>query len=77
LLIVEVENDEEVNWARMLFWSLKLNMEKWLPWGNMPPILYVAQVVDMLLWKWFSIKGHQPIGWYVEVGCEEDKRGWL
>jgi hypothetical protein len=74
---MEAKNKEEVNWVGMLFWSLKPGMEKWLLGDNMPPVLYVAQMVDMLLQKWFLIEGHQPIGWYVEVGCEEDKGGWF
>jgi len=49
-------------------------MEKWLLGGNMPLVLYVAQMVDMLQ-KWFLIEKYQPIGWYMEVGCEEDKGG--
>jgi hypothetical protein len=62
LLIVEVNNNEEVNKTRMLFHGLKLDMEKWLLRGNKPLVLYVAQVVDMLLWKWLLIEGHQSIG---------------
>jgi hypothetical protein len=62
LFIVEAKNNEEVNQARMLFHNLKPYMEKWLLRGNKPPILYVAQVVDMLLWKWFLIEGHQSLG---------------
>ncbi len=49
-------------------------MEKWLLGGNMPLVLYVAEMVDMLQ-KCFLIERHQPIGWYVEVGWEEDKGG--
>jgi len=49
LFIMEAMNDEEVNWVWMLFWSLKPNMEKWLLGGNMPLVLYVTQMVDMLL----------------------------
>ncbi len=41
----------------------------------MPLVLYVTQMVDMLLQLWFLIEGHQPIGWYVEVGCEVDEAG--
>jgi len=52
-------------------------MEKRLLRSNKPPVLYVAQVVDMLLWKWFLIEGHQSIGWYMEVGCEEDEKKGL
>jgi len=61
----------------MLFHGLKPYMEKRLLRSNKPPVLYVAQVVDMLLWKWFLIEGHQSIGWYMEVGCEEDEKKGL
>jgi hypothetical protein len=50
-------------------------MEKWLLGGTKLPIVYVAHVVDMLLWKWFPSKGHQIIGWFVETGYEEDEEG--
>jgi hypothetical protein len=55
---MEAKNDKEVNWVGMLFWSLKLDMKKWLLGCNMPPVLYVVQMVDMLLQKWFLIEGH-------------------
>lgn len=59
----------------MFFQGLKPNMEKWLPGGTKPCVLYVAHVVDMLLWKRFPIEGHQVIRWFIEIGCEEDEEG--
>lgn len=59
----------------MLFQGLKFNMEKWLPWGTEPLILYVDHVVDMLLQKWFPLKGHHIIRWFMETSCEEDEKG--
>ncbi len=50
-------------------------MEKWLLGGTKPSTMYVAHVVDMLLRKWFPFEGHQIIGWFVEIGCEEDEEG--
>ncbi len=57
----------------MFFQGLKPNMEKWLLRGTKSCVLYVAHAVDMLLWKWFPIEGHQVIGWLMEVGCEKDE----
>jgi hypothetical protein len=37
--------------------------------------MHVAHEVDMLLWKWFPLEGHQIIGYFVEIGCEEYKEG--
>jgi hypothetical protein len=49
LLIVIIEKGEDINWTRVFFHGLKLDMKKWLLGGPKPPIMYVAHVVDMLI----------------------------
>jgi hypothetical protein len=49
------------------FLGVKLDMEKWLQGGTKPFVLYVAHVMDMLLWKSFPIEGHEVTGWFVET----------
>jgi hypothetical protein len=43
-----MEKGENINWAKMFFQGLKLDMDKWLLKGTKPPIVYVAHVVHML-----------------------------
>jgi hypothetical protein len=73
-LIIIVENNENINYASVIFQGLKPHMEKWLPRGTKPLVVYVAHVVDMLLQKWFPLNGHQIIGWFVKTSYEEDER---
>lgn len=53
-----MEKGEYINWARVFFQGLKPDMEKRLPRGTKPPIVYVAHAMDMLLQKWIPLEGH-------------------
>jgi hypothetical protein len=58
LSIIAMENRENINWVGVFFQGLKLDMDKRSSGATKPPIMYVAHVVDMLLWKWCPLEGH-------------------
>jgi hypothetical protein len=56
-----VEKREDINWVGVFFQGLKPDMEKWLPRGTKPPVLYAAHAVDMLLWRLFPLENHKVV----------------